>query len=80
MALKLRKNSDFYTRVMNVIQAMEENNVRIEYVANEFRISDTTEGAPEQRQNMILYDGEDNPAQVLPSDFDDDYELKVFNS
>jgi len=80
MALKLRKNSDFYTRVMNVIQAMEENNVRIEYVANEFRISDTTEGAPEQRQNMILYDGEDNPVQVLPSDFDDDYELKVFNS
>lgn len=80
MALKLRKDSDFYTRVMNVIQAMEENNVRIEYVANEFRISDTTEGAPEQRQNMILYDGEDNPVQVLPSDFDDDYELKVFNS
>lgn len=44
MALKLKRDSDFYVRVMNVIHAMEENNVRIEYVADEFRISDTTEG------------------------------------
>ena len=80
MALKLRKDSDFYIRVMNVIRAMEENNVRIEYVAGEFRISDTTEGASERLQNMILYDGENNPVQVLPSDFDDYYELKVFDS
>jgi hypothetical protein len=78
MALKLRKDSDFYTRVMNVIQAMEENNVRIEYVANEFRISDTSVGASEKLQNMILYDGENNPVQVLPSDFETEYELKVF--
>ena len=78
MALKLRKDSDFYTRVMNVIQAMEENNVRIEYVANEFRISDTSGGASEKLQNMILYDGENNPVQVLPSDFETEYELKVF--
>lgn len=80
MALKLRKDSNFYVRVMNVIHAMEENNVRIEYIANEFRISDTTEGASEQLQNMILYDCENNPVQVLPSDFDDNYELKVFDS
>lgn len=80
MALKLRKDSDFYIRVMNVIRAMEENNVRIEYVADEFRISDTTEGASERLQNMILYDSENNPVQILPSDFDDYYELKVFNS
>ena len=80
MALKLRKDSDFYTRVMNVIQAMEENNVRVEYVANEFRISDTSGGASEKLQNMILYDGENNPVQVLPSDFDTEYELKVFDS
>ena len=78
MALKLRKDSDFYTRVMNVIQAMEENNVRVEYVANEFRISDTSGGASEKLQNMILYDGENNPVQVLPSDFETEYELKVF--
>lgn len=80
MALKLKKDSKFYIRVMNVIQAMEENNVRIEYVGNEFRISDTTERAPERLQNMILYDGENNPVQVLPSDFDTEYELKVFDS
>ena len=80
MALKLKKDSKFYRRVMNVIQAMEENNVRIEYVANEFRISDTTERAPERLQNIILYDGENNPVQVLPSDFDTEYELKVFDS
>lgn len=29
---------------------------------------------------MILYDGENNPVQVLPSDFDTEYKLKVFNS
>ena len=80
MALKLRKDSDFYTRVMNVIQAMEENNVRIEYIADEFRISDTTEGASERLQNMILHNGENNPVQVLPSDFDTEYTLKVFDS
>lgn len=80
MALKLRKDSDFYIRVMNVIRAMEENNVRIEYVADEFRISDTAEGASERLQNMVLYDGENDPIQVLPSDFDTEYELKVFNS
>ena len=80
MALKLRKDSDFYTRVMNVIQAMEENDVRIEYIADEFRISDTTEGASERLQNMILYDGENKPVQVLPSDFDTEYALKVFDS
>lgn len=80
MALKLKQDSDFYMRVMNVIHVMEENNVRIEYVANEFRVSDTTEGASERLQNMILYDGENNPVQVLPSDFDNDYELIVFNS
>ena len=80
MALKLRKNSDFYIRMMNVIRAMEENNVRIEYVSNEFRISDTSEGASEQLQNMILYDGENSPVQVLPSDFDTEYEIKVFDS
>lgn len=79
MGLKLRQDSDFYMRVMNVIRAMEENNVRIEYVSDEFRISDTTEGASERLQNMILYDGENNPVQVLPSDFDDDYQLKVFD-
>ena len=80
MALKLKQDSDFYVRVMNVIHAMEENNVRIEYIADEFRISDTTEGASERLQNMVLYDGENNPVQVLPSDFDDDYQLKVFDS
>lgn len=80
MALKLRKDSDFYTRVMNVIQAMEENNVRIECVDSEFRISDTTEGASERLQDMILHDGENEPVQVLPSDFDTEYELKVFDS
>lgn len=80
MALKLRKDSDFYRRVMNVIQVMEENNVRIEYVAGEFHISDTSEGSSERLQDMILYDGENNPIQVLPSDFDTDYELKVFDS
>ena len=80
MALKLKQDSDFYVRVMNVIHAMEENNVRIEYIADEFRISDTTEGASERLQNMVLYDGENNPVQVLPSDFDDDYQLKVFES
>ena len=80
MALKLRKDSEFYVRVMNVIHAMEENNVRIEYIADEFRISDTTEGASERLQNMILYDGENNPVQVLPSDFDNDYTLTVFDS
>ena len=80
MGLKLRQDSDFYMRVMNVIHAMEENNVRIEYVADEFRISDTTEGASERLQNMILYDGENNPVQVLPSDFDNDYTLTVFDS
>ena len=80
MALKLKQDSDFYMRVMNVIHAMEENNVRIEYVADEFRISDTTEGASERLQDMILYDGENNPVQVLPSDFDNDYTLTVFDS
>lgn len=80
MALKLRKDSDFYTRVMNVIQAMEENNVRIECVDGEFRISDTTEGASERLQDMILHDGGNNPVQVLPSDFDTEYTLKVFDS
>lgn len=80
MELKLKRDSDFYVRVMNVIHAMEENNVRIEYVADEFRISDTTEGVSERLQNMILYDGENNPVQVLPSDFDTEYKLKVFNS
>lgn len=80
MALRLKRDSDFYVRVMNVIHAMEENNVRIEYIADEFRISDTTEGASERLQNMILYDGENNPVQVLPSDFDNDYTLTVFDS
>lgn len=80
MALKLKKNSDFYTRVMNVIQAMEENNVRIEYIADEFRISDTTEGASGLLQNMILYDCENKPVQVLPSEVDTEYTLKVFDS
>lgn len=80
MALKLRKDSDFYIRVMNVIQAMEENDVRIEYVANEFRISDMSDDAPEARQNMVLCDEDDEPIQVLPSDFDIEYKLKVFNS
>jgi hypothetical protein len=80
MALELRKDSDFYIRVMNVIQAMEENDVRIEYIADEFRISDMSDDAPECRQNMVLYDGENNPVQVLPSDFDTEYKLKVFNS
>lgn len=80
MTLKLRKDSDFYMRVMNVICAMEENNVRIEYMANEFRISDMSDDAPECRQNMVLYDGENNPVQVLPLDFDTEYKLVVFNS
>lgn len=80
MALQLRKDSDFYIRVMNVIQAMEENDVRIEYIANEFRISDMSDDAPECRQNMVLYDGENNPVQELPSYFDTEYKLKVFNS
>lgn len=80
MALELRKDSDFYIRVLNVIQAMEENDVRIEYIADEFRISDMSDDAPECRQNMVLYDGENNPVQVLPSDFDTEYKLKVFNS
>lgn len=80
MALKLRKDSDFYKRVMNVIQAMEENNVKIEYLADEIRISDTTEGASERLQNMILHDSENTPVQVLPSDFDTEYTLKVFDS
>lgn len=80
MALKLRKDSDFYMRIMNVIRAMEENNVRIEYMANEFRISDMSDGAPERRQNMVLCDEDGEPIQVLPSDFDTEYKLKVFNS
>lgn len=75
----LKENSDFARRVENVMQALEENNVRIEFLGGEFRFSDTSDNAPEYRQNMRLLETENGtPVCSLPSFFE--YKLAIFNS
>ena len=74
----LKENSDFARRVENVMQALEENNVRIDFLVGEFRFSDTSDDAPDYRQNMPLIDYDGNPILSLPSFFE--YRLAIFNS
>lgn len=78
MARILKESSDFAKRVANVMKAMEKNNVRIDFLGGEFRFSDTSENAPDYRQNMPLIDYEGNTIFSLPSEFE--YRLKIFNS
>lgn len=40
MAKILKEDSDFAKRVANVMQALEDNNVQIDYLGGEFRFSD----------------------------------------
>ena len=80
MGFILSKKSDFARRVQNVMQALEENNVKIEFICDEFRISDTSDGAPESRQNMVLIDSEGSAVDVLPLQYDGEYNLKVFDT
>lgn len=74
----LKENSDFARRVENVMQALEENNVRIDFLGGEFRFSDTSDDAPDYRQNMPLIDYDGNPILSLPSF--SEYRLAIFNS
>ena len=78
MAKILKADSDFAKRVENVMQAMEENNVCIDFLGGEFRFSDTTGGAPEYLQNMVLEDIEGHSVLELPSMCE--YRLRVFNT
>lgn len=73
----LKSNSDFAKRVERVMQAMTENNVCVEYLGGEFRFSDTSDNAPDYRQNMRLLDIEGNVINSLPSIFE--YKLVVFD-
>ena len=75
----LKSNSDFAKRVENVMQAMEENNVMIEFCAGEFRFSDTKDDAKDYRQNMPMLSKDDGqPIYSLPAMFE--YVLAVFNT
>ena len=75
----LKENSDFAKRVENVMRAMEENNVMIEFCAGEFRFSDTSDDAKDYCQRMPMLDKDNGrPIYSLPSPFG--YALVVFNS
>lgn len=74
----LKENSDFARRVENAMQALEENNVRIDFLGGEFSFSDTSDDAPDYRQNMPLIDYDGNPILSLPSF--SEYRLAIFNS
>lgn len=78
MAKFLKQDCDFAKRVENVMQCLEENNVRIDFLAGEFRFSDMKDDAPEYRQNMVLLDIEGEPIYSLPSMLE--YRLKIFNT
>lgn len=78
MAKILKEDSDFAKRVANVMQALEDNNVQIDYLGGEFRFSDTSDNAPDYRQNMPLYDIEGRPVYELPSFTE--WRLQVFNT
>jgi hypothetical protein len=75
MARYLKEDSDFAKRVENVMQALLDNNVEIEYLAGEFRFTDTSENAPECCKNMTLVDEGASPAFALPLYY---YRLKVY--
>lgn len=75
----LKSNSDFAKRVENVMQAMEENNVMIEFCAGEFRFADTKDDAKDYRQNMPMLSKDDGqPIYSLPAMFE--YVLAIFNT
>lgn len=78
MAKILKEDSDFAKRVANVMQALEDNNVQIDYLGGEFRFSDTSDNAPAYRQNMVLQDIEGQTVYELPSICE--WRLAVFNS
>lgn len=78
MAKILRQDSDFHKRFDAVMRCMEENNVSITFLANEFRFSDSSNGAPQVRQNMVLEDIEGQPIYELPAFAE--WRLRVFNS
>ena len=75
MARYLKPDTDFAKRVENVMQALLDNDVEIEYAAGEFRFTDTSENAPECCKNMTLVDEDKSPAFVLPIDY---YRLRVY--
>lgn len=76
--LTLKSDSDFAKRVEKVFEAMEENGVRIDFLAGEFRFSD--EKSDNQKlQNMPLINAElTEEIQSLPPF--EEWKLKVFNS
>lgn len=78
MAKVLREDSDFYKRVQKVFDTMDEEGVSIEFIGNEFRISDTRHPDNPNLQNMILIDMEGHEIQTLSPVFE--YKLKVFDS
>lgn len=78
MAKVLREDSDFYKRVQKVFDTMDEEGVNIEFIGNEFRISDTRHSDNPNLQNMILIDTEGHEIQTLSPVFE--YKLKVFDS
>lgn len=75
MARYLKPNTDFAKRVENVMQALLDNDVEIEYAAGEFRFTDTSENAPEYCKNMTLVDEDQLPALILPIGY---YRLQVY--
>jgi hypothetical protein len=65
--IELREDSDLAKRIDNVIQAVQEANIEIEFLWNGFYITDKQSG---RRYELVCNDDSNEPVNTLPPIWD----------